>query len=141
MKLGANSVLFGKYDLETAFKWTKICGYDAIEVSAIDGMSQHLVISQWRELAPSIKELIAKYELPIQAMEQPNQDPAILEAAFQAAVEIGIPIVNCGPLSDPHSAAQYFSAGDGPRSRRNRFAQSVSMNQECGCGHRPPNTR
>lgn len=97
MKLGANSVLFGKYDLETAFKWTKICGYDAIEVSAIDGMSQHLVISQWRELAPSIKELIAKYELPIQAMEQPNQDPAIMEAAFQAAVEIGIPIVNCGP--------------------------------------------
>ena len=97
MKLGANSVLFGKHDLETAFKWIKTCGYDAIEVSAIDGMSQHLVISQWRELAPSIKELIAKYELPIQAMEQPNQNPAIMEAAFQAAVEIGIPVVNCGP--------------------------------------------
>lgn len=97
MKLGTNSVLFGKYDLETAFKWTKICGYDAIEVSAIDGMSQHLVISKWRELAPSIKELIAKYELPIQAMEQPSQDPAIMEAAFQAAVEIGIPVINCGP--------------------------------------------
>lgn len=97
MKLGVNSVLFGKHDLETAFKWTKICGYDAIEVSAIDGMSQHLVISKWRELAPSIKGLIAKYELPIQAMEQPSQDPAIMEAAFQAAVEIGIPIINCGP--------------------------------------------
>ncbi|MGI5924776.1 MAG: sugar phosphate isomerase/epimerase [Lentisphaerae bacterium] len=97
MKLGVNSVLFGKHDLETAFKWTKICGYDAIEVSAIDGMSQHLVISKWRELAPSIKALVAKYELPIQAMEQPSQDPAIMEAAFQAAVEIGIPVINCGP--------------------------------------------
>jgi sugar phosphate isomerase/epimerase len=97
MKLGANSVLFGKHDLETAFHWTKICGYDAIEVSAIDGMSEHLVLSKWREQAPSIKELVAKYELPIQAMEQPNQDPAIMEAAFQAAVEIGIPVVNCGP--------------------------------------------
>lgn len=97
MKLGVNSVLFGKHDLETAFKWTKICGYDAIEISAIDGMSQHLVISKWRELAPSIKALVAKYELPIQAMEQPSQDPAIMEAAFQAAVEIGIPVINCGP--------------------------------------------
>ena len=30
-------------------------------------------------------------------MEQPSQDPARMEMAFQAAVEIGIPIVNCGP--------------------------------------------
>ena len=30
-------------------------------------------------------------------MEQPSQDPRVMEAAFQAAVEIGIPIVNCGP--------------------------------------------
>ena len=43
MKIGANSVLFGKHDLETAFRWTKACGYDAIELSAIDGMSQHQI--------------------------------------------------------------------------------------------------
>ncbi len=97
MKLGVNSVLFGGYDMETAFKWTKVCGYDAIEISAIEGMSEHLVISKWKELAPSIKELSAKYELPIQAMEQPSQDPAITEAACQAAAEIGIPVINCGP--------------------------------------------
>ena len=30
-------------------------------------------------------------------MEQPSQDPARMELAFQAAVEIGIPIINCGP--------------------------------------------
>jgi hypothetical protein len=30
-------------------------------------------------------------------MEQPSQDPAKMELAFQAAAEIGIPIVNCGP--------------------------------------------
>ena len=97
MKLGVNSVLFGGYDMETAFKWTKVCGYDAIEISAIEGMSEHLVISKWKELAPTIKELSAKYELPVQAMEQPSQDPAIMEAAFQAAAEIGIPVINCGP--------------------------------------------
>ncbi len=97
MKIGVNSVLFGGYDMETAFKWTKVCGYDAIEISAIEGMSEHLVISKWKELAPSIKALSAKYELPIQAMEQPSQDPVVMEAAFQAAAEIGIPVINCGP--------------------------------------------
>ncbi len=39
MKLGVNSVLFGGLDMETAFRWTGTCGYDGIEVSAIDGMS------------------------------------------------------------------------------------------------------
>lgn len=97
MKIGVNSVLFGGYDLETAFKWTKSCGYEAMEISAIKGMSEHLVIERWREIAPVVKELSARYELPVQAMEQPSQDPGVMEAAFQAAVEIGIPVVNCGP--------------------------------------------
>ena len=39
MKLGANSVLFGGYDMETAFKYLAMAGYDGIELSAIDGMS------------------------------------------------------------------------------------------------------
>ena len=92
MKIGVNSVLFGAHDLETAFKWTRTCGYDAIELSAIEGMSDHLNLSRWQELAPVIRELSARYELPVQAM-----DPAVMEAAFQAAVAIGIPVVNCGP--------------------------------------------
>jgi sugar phosphate isomerase/epimerase len=97
MKLGVNSVLFGGYDLETAFKYTKAAGYDAIELSAIEGMSNHIELVKWKEQAPAIKDLIKKYELPISAMEQPSQDPAKMELAFQAAAEIGIPIVNCGP--------------------------------------------
>lgn len=109
MRIGVNSVLFGGYDMETAFKWIKACGYDAMEISAIAGMSSHLVIENWRELAPVIKELSARYELPIQAMEQPSQDPATMEAAFQAAVEIGIPVINCGPggtMDDEESLAK-----------------------------------
>jgi sugar phosphate isomerase/epimerase len=97
MKLGANSVLFGGYDMETAFKYLAMAGYDGIELSAIDGMSEHLVLSRWQEVAPEIKKLSADYGLELLAMEQPSQDPAIMETAFQAAVEIGIPIVNCGP--------------------------------------------
>ncbi len=97
MKLGANSVLFGGYDMETAFKHIAMAGYDGIEVSAIEGMSQHLVLGRWREIAPEIRHLAREYGLELLAMEQPSQDPAVMEQAFQAAVEIGIPIVNCGP--------------------------------------------
>jgi sugar phosphate isomerase/epimerase len=97
MKLGANSVLFGGFDMETAFKHIALAGYDGIEISAIEGMSEHLVLSRWREIAPEIKRLSKAYGLELLAMEQPSQDPAIMEQAFQAAVELGIPIVNCGP--------------------------------------------
>ena len=44
MKVGANSLLFGSWDMETAFKYLKMAGYDGIEMSAIDSMSQHLVL-------------------------------------------------------------------------------------------------
>jgi len=97
MKLGANSVLFGGYDLETAFKSIALAGYDGIEISAIDGMSQHLVLDRWQEIAPTIKQLAQTYNLELLAMEQPSRDAAKMEKAMQAAVEIGIPIINCGP--------------------------------------------
>jgi len=97
MKLGANSVLFGGHDMETAFKYLAMAGYDGIEMSAIGGMSEHLVLSRWREVAPEIKRLSREHGLELLAMEQPSQDPAIMEAAFQAGAEIGIPIINCGP--------------------------------------------
>src|SRR3982751_3703029 len=97
MKLGVNSVLFGGHDMETAFKYTQLAGYDGIELSAIDGMSEHLVLSRWRELVPEIKRLSQEYGLELLAMEQPSQDPARMEQAFQAAAELGLPIINCGP--------------------------------------------
>ncbi len=97
MKLGANSVLFGGFDMETAFRCIKMAGYDGIEVSAIGGMSEHLVIERWQECAPEVKELAARYELELLAMEQPSRDPEVMEKAMQAAVETGIPVINCGP--------------------------------------------
>ena len=97
MKLGANSVLFGGYDMETAFKYLAMAGYDGLEVSAISGMSEHLVLSDWRAIAPEIRRLSGEYGLELLAMEQPSQDADIMESAFQAAAETGIPIINCGP--------------------------------------------
>ena len=97
MKLGANSVLFGAFDMETAFKYLAMAGYDGIELSAIPGMSEHLVLEHWRELVPEIRDLSKTYGLELLAMEQHIPDPKRMEAAFQAAVELGIPVVNCNP--------------------------------------------
>jgi sugar phosphate isomerase/epimerase len=97
MKLGANSVLFGGYELETAFKYLAMAGYDGLEISAIPRMSEHLVLERWQEIVPEIKRLSQVYGLELLAMEQPSQDPATMEMAMQAAVAAGIPIINCGP--------------------------------------------
>jgi sugar phosphate isomerase/epimerase len=97
MKLGANTVLFGGHSMQSAFKYLKMAGYDGVEVSAIDAMSEHLVLSRWREIAPEVKRLAKEYELELLAMEQPSQDPSVMEQAMQAAANIGIPIINCGP--------------------------------------------
>ncbi|MEX0654341.1 MAG: sugar phosphate isomerase/epimerase [Phycisphaeraceae bacterium] len=97
MKLGVNSVLFGNHDMATAFQYIKACGYDGIEVSAIQGMSEHILLDRWQETAAQAKRLAEQYELPILAMEQPSQDPQLMASTFQAAVAMGCPIVNCGP--------------------------------------------
>jgi sugar phosphate isomerase/epimerase len=97
MQLGANSVLFGGHDMETAFRCLALSGYDGIELSAIDGMSEHLVLDRWQELVVSIRRLSETYGLKLLAMEQPARDAAKMEKAMQAAAELGIPIVNCGP--------------------------------------------
>lgn len=107
MKIGANSLLFGPYDMETAFKYLAMAGYDGIEMSAIDAMSQHLVLDRWQEIAPEVKRLAKVYELELLAMEQSSRDPVLMEKAFQSAVEIGIPIINCGPGGKADDESSY----------------------------------
>jgi sugar phosphate isomerase/epimerase len=97
MLLGANSVLFGGYDLRTAFQHLAMAGYDGIELSAIDGMSEHLVLSRWREIVPDILQFSREYNLKLLAIEQPSQDVDRMEQACQAAERLGVPIINCGP--------------------------------------------
>ncbi len=112
MKLGANSVLFGAWDMEVAFKYLAMAGYDGIEISAIDGMSQHLVLDNWREIAPRVKRLAQDYGLELLAMEQPSRDPDLMESAFQAAVELSIPIINCGPGGAADDESTYANVLD-----------------------------
>jgi sugar phosphate isomerase/epimerase len=107
MKLGANSVLFGGYDLDTAFKQIAMAGYEGIELSAIDGTSQHLVPERWQELGPQIRQLSQTYGLELLAIERASQDLEKMEMTFQAAVELRIPIVACGPVGKMEDEASW----------------------------------
>jgi sugar phosphate isomerase/epimerase len=135
VKLGANSVLFGGYDLETAFRYTAMAGYDGIELSAIGGMSEHLVLERWREISPEIKRLSAEYGLELLATEQPSQDPAVMETAFQAAAEIGIPIVNCGPggkTGDEESLQQSIASLAALSAKAERYGVTLCVKAHVG---------
>ena len=97
MRLGANSVLFGGHSMRTAFEGIAMAGYDGVELSAIDGMSEHLVLERWRELVPEIRGLSEEFGLELLAIEQPSHDPERMDRACAAASALGIPVVNCGP--------------------------------------------
>jgi sugar phosphate isomerase/epimerase len=95
--LGANTVLFAGYDLETALQHIAWAGYDGAELSAIQGMCEHLVLDDWRSQVTQIRELAEKYGLQLTAMEEARLDDERLQKAYEAAAELGIPVVNVGP--------------------------------------------
>ncbi len=110
IKLGANTVLFAGYDLETALKHISWAGYDGAELSAIKGMCEHLDLDHWRTQAADIKALAETYELALTAMEVASLNEERLQLAYEAAAGLGIPVVNVGPGgksgSDDDLAAQ-----------------------------------
>ncbi|MDA0336735.1 MAG: sugar phosphate isomerase/epimerase [bacterium] len=110
IKLGANTVLFAGYDLETALKHISWAGYDGAELSAIKGMCEHLDLDRWRTQAADIKALAETYELSLTAMEVASLNEERLLLAYEAAAGLGIPVVNVGPGgkagSDEDLAAQ-----------------------------------
>lgn len=97
IKLGVNSVLFGGFDFATACKHIKAAGYDGVEISAIKGMCEHLVLDDWKSQAASIKETAAANGLEILSSEVASLDEDRLTKAFEAGAEIGIPVINIGP--------------------------------------------
>jgi sugar phosphate isomerase/epimerase len=97
MLLGANSVLFAGYDLETAMKHIAWAGYDGIELSAIKGMCEHLNLDTFKRDVPKIKRMAKSHGLELLAIEEAAPDEKRLLKAFRAAAELGIPVVNIGP--------------------------------------------
>lgn len=97
IKLGVNSVLFGKNDFATACRYIKLAGYDGVEISAIKGLCEHLELDRWQEQAAELKQNVAEAGLEFLSMEETAVDEDRLTKAFQAGAEIGIPVVNIGP--------------------------------------------
>lgn len=97
ISLGVNSVLFVGHDLETAMKHIAWAGYDGIELSAIQGMCEHLNLDNWKSQVNEIQDLSQKYNLRLHAMEEAALDEDRLTKAFEAGQAIGIPVVNIGP--------------------------------------------
>ena len=97
IKLGVNSVLFAGLDFATAAKTIKACGYDGIEVSAIGGMCEHLVLDRWQEQGTEVRRIATDNGLALLSMEVASLDEARLEKAFAAGQALDIPIINVGP--------------------------------------------
>jgi sugar phosphate isomerase/epimerase len=97
IKLGVNTVLFGDHDLRTAMECIKWAGYNFAEISALGGMANHLPLDDWRNHAGDIRALVEELELPLTAVEVGTNVEEPLTLGFEAAAEIGIPVVNVGP--------------------------------------------
>ncbi|HEO71499.1 MAG TPA: sugar phosphate isomerase/epimerase [Candidatus Hydrogenedentes bacterium] len=104
IQLGANTVLFGGHDLRTALQHIAWAGYDAAEISALQGcgafgdpLGEHLHLDRWRDEVDGIRALIEEFGLPLTAMEVgPLDEERVLEA-FAAAEALGIGVINIGP--------------------------------------------
>lgn len=97
MQLGVNTVLFGGYDLHVAFKYIRWAGYGAVELSAIRGMCEHLVLDAWEQQVPLIRALALENGLEITAIELGPLDEDRALQAFAAAEALGAAAVNVGP--------------------------------------------
>jgi sugar phosphate isomerase/epimerase len=98
IKLGVNSVLFKEFSFAEAAKHIALCGYDGVEIAAIQGMCEHLDLSRWKEQANDIKSAAAENGLELLSMEYGAvRDEDRLLRAMEAGAEIGIPIINVGP--------------------------------------------
>ena len=97
INLGVNTVLYKAFPLRVAAENLKKIGYDGFEISAIEGMCEHLELKNWRAQKNEILEICDEFGLPITAAEVASTDPARLTLAFEAAAGIGIPVINIGP--------------------------------------------
>lgn len=104
MRLGANTVVFGRETLRTALEHIRWAGFDSAELSALQGvgafgdpLGEHLHLDRWEQEVGDIRALSEDLELPLTAMEVGPLDEERVLRALEAAAAIGIPVVNIGP--------------------------------------------
>jgi len=99
IRLGVNSVLFQGHGLDVAMRHIAWAGYDGIEVSAIKGMCEHLVLDDWRPQADAIRKMAEDCGLALLSTEVASLDEERLGKAFEACKAIGIPSSTWGPAA------------------------------------------
>ncbi len=97
LKLGINTVLYKGFGVKAALKAIKLAGYDGAELSAIQGMCEHLVLDAWETQCPLIRAAAREASVELLSMEVASLDEERLTKAFEAARYLGIPVVNVGP--------------------------------------------
>lgn len=97
ISLGVNTVLFKAFSFREAAAAIKTAGYDGLEISAIQGMCEHLDPMNYKRQKNEILDALAETGLQLLSTEVASLDRARLEKAFEAAAELGIPVVNVGP--------------------------------------------
>ena len=97
IKLGVNTVLFKAFSFREAAQAIKLAGYDGLEISAIQGMCEHLNLDDWKAQKADLLDVMAEVGLTFLSTEVASLDKERLKKAFEACAEIGIPVINVGP--------------------------------------------
>ncbi len=97
ISLGVNTVLFKAYSFAEAARAIKLAGYDGLEISAIKGMCEHLDPLAYKGQKQGILDALEETGLKMLSTEVASLDEERLKWAFEAAAEIGIPVINVGP--------------------------------------------
>lgn len=97
IRLGVNTVLFKAFPFIEAAKAIKLAGYDGVEISAIQGMCEHLDPLNYKAQKREILDALEETGLKMLSAEVASLDAERLKWAFEAAAEIGIPVLNVGP--------------------------------------------
>ncbi len=97
IQLGVNTVLFKAFSLREAARAIRLAGYDGVELSAIQGMCEHLDPMNWQTQQNMIRDALGEFGLKPLSAEVASLDRVRLEKAFEAAQALGIPVVNVGP--------------------------------------------
>ncbi len=97
IKLGVNSVLFKAFSFREAAAAIKLAGYDGVELSAIQGMCEHLDPVNYKAQKDELLAVKEETGLEFLSTEVASLDEERLKHAFEACAAVGIPIVNVGP--------------------------------------------
>jgi len=130
ISLGVNTVLFKGYTFEEAARAIKTAGYDGLEISAIQGMCEHLDLKNYQSQKKGILEVMEETGLRILSAEVTTLDEERLKWAFEAAADIGIPIINVGPGGKSEDEASLLESID-ILTKRTALAKSYGVKLCC----------